>query len=154
MEKEKPLSITTSITFEQNYSVIDGDSASSTELYAIISSIANLPIKQYIAVTGSVSQKGEIQPIGGINEKIEGFFDICKMKGLNKKQGVLMPIQNVKNLVLKDEVVEAVKNGEFNIYAISNIEEGLEILTGKSIEEIDNLVNKNLEVYRKVDNKE
>ena len=152
--KEKPLSITTSITFEQNYSVIDGDSASSTELYAIISSIANLPIKQYIAVTGSVSQKGEIQPIGGINEKIEGFFDICKMKGLNKKQGVLMPIQNVKNLVLKDEVVEAVKNGEFNIYAISNIEEGLEILTGKSIEEIDNLVNKNLEVYRKVDNKE
>ena len=147
--KEKPLSITTSITFEQNYNGVDGDSASSTELYAIISSIANIPIKQYIAVTGSVSQKGEIQPIGGINEKIEGFFDVCKIKGFTGNQGVMMPIQNVKNLLLKDEVVEAIKEGKFNIYAIKSIEEGLEILTGKSIEEIDKLVNENLDRYRK-----
>ena len=147
--KEKPLSITTSITFEQNYNGVDGDSASSTELYAIISSIANIPIRQYIAVTGSVSQKGEIQPIGGINEKIEGFFDVCKIKGFTGNQGVMMPIQNVKNLLLKDEVVEAIKEGKFNIYAIKSIEEGLEILTGKSIEEIDKLVNENLDRYRK-----
>lgn len=149
--KEKPLSISTSITFEQNYSGVDGDSASSTELYAVISSIAQIPIKQYIAVTGSVSQKGEIQPIGGINEKIEGFFDVCKIKGLNGKQGVMMPIQNVKNLMLKDEVIEAVKQGEFSIYAISTIEEGLEILTGMSIDEIDKKVNEQLEIYRKSD---
>ena len=149
--KEKPLSISTSITFEQNYSGVDGDSASSTELYAIISSIAKIPIKQYIAVTGSVSQKGEIQPIGGINEKIEGFFDVCKIKGLNGKQGVMMPIQNVKNLMLKDEIIEAVKQGQFSIYAISTIEEGLEILTGMSIDEIDKRVNEQLEIYRKSD---
>ena len=149
--KERPLSISTSITFEQNYNGIDGDSASSTELYAIISSIANIPIKQYLAVTGSVSQKGEIQPIGGINEKIEGFFDICKIKGLTGKQGVIMPIQNVKNLLLKDEVVEAVKQGIFNIYAISSIDEGLEILTDRSKEEIDLEVNNILEKYKKLD---
>ncbi|MGL5693785.1 MAG: Lon protease family protein, partial [Peptostreptococcaceae bacterium] len=139
--KEKPLSMSTSITFEQNYNGIDGDSASSTELYAIISSIAEIPIKQYIAVTGSVSQKGEIQPIGGVNEKIEGFFDVCKIKGLTGKQGVIIPIQNVRNLVLKDEIVDAVKNGIFNIYAISTIDEGLEILTGKTKKEIDSSVN-------------
>lgn len=149
--KEKPLSITTSITFEQNYNGVDGDSASSTELYAIISSISDIPIKQHIAVTGSVSQKGEIQPIGGINQKIEGFFDVCKIKGFTGKQGIMMPIQNVKNLLLKDEIVQAVKEGKFNIYAISNIEEGLEILTGKSIDEIDKIVNETLEKYRKVD---
>ena len=149
--KEKPLSISTSITFEQNYNGIDGDSASSTELYAIISSIADIPIKQYIAVTGSVSQKGEIQPIGGVNEKIEGFFDVCKIKGFTGKQGVMIPIQNVRNLILKDEVIEAVKEGSFNIYAISNIDEGLEILTGKSKEEIDLSVNGVLDKYRKLD---
>ena len=149
--KEKPLSISTSITFEQNYNGIDGDSASSTELYAIISSIADIPIKQYIAVTGSVSQKGEIQPIGGVNEKIEGFFDVCKIKGFTGKQGVMIPIQNVRNLILKDEIIEAVKEGSFNIYAISNIDEGLEILTGKSKEEIDLAVNEVLDKYRKLD---
>ena len=149
--KERPLSISTSITFEQNYNGVDGDSASSTELYAIISSMGNIPIKQYIAVTGSVSQKGEIQPIGGINEKIEGFFDICKIKGLTGKQGVIMPIQNIKNLLLKDEVVEAVKQGIFNIYAISSIDEGLEILTDKNREEIDLEVNNILEKYKKLD---
>ena len=147
--KEKPLSISTSITFEQNYNGIDGDSASSTELYAIISSIADIPIKQYIAVTGSVSQKGEIQPIGGVNEKIEGFFDVCKIKGFTGKQGVMIPIQNVRNLILKDEIIEAVKEGSFNIYAISNIDEGLEILTGKSKEEIDLAVNEVLDKYGK-----
>lgn len=151
--KEKPLSITTSITFEQNYSGVDGDSASSTELYAIISSISDIPIKQSIAVTGSVSQKGEIQPIGGVNQKIEGFFDVCKIKGFNGNKGVIIPIQNVKNLVLKDEIIEAVKENKFNIYAISNIEEGLEILTGKTIEEIDNTVNNKLDLYRKYDDK-
>lgn len=149
--KEKPLSISTSITFEQNYNGIDGDSASSTELYAIISSIADIPIKQYIAVTGSVSQKGEIQPIGGVNEKIEGFFDVCKIKGFTGKQGVMIPIQNVRNLILKDEIIEAVKEGSFNIYAISNIDEGLEILTGKSKEEIDLAVNEVLDKYRRLD---
>ena len=149
--KEKPLSISTSITFEQNYNGIDGDSASSTELYAIISSIADIPIKQYIAVTGSVSQKGEIQPIGGVNEKIEGFFDVCKIKGFTGKKGVMIPIQNVRNLILKDEIIEAVKEGSFNIYAISNIDEGLEILTGKSKEEIDLAVNEVLDKYRKLD---
>lgn len=152
--KERPLSITTSITFEQNYSGVDGDSASSTELYAIISSIANIPIKQSIAVTGSVSQKGEIQPIGGVNQKIEGFFDVCKLKGFSQKQGVMIPIQNVKNLILKDEIVEAVKAGTFSIYAISSIEEGLEILTGKTIDEIDNIVKDKLESLRQIDKKD
>lgn len=149
--KEKPLSISTSITFEQNYSGIDGDSASSTELYVVISNIAQVPIKQHIAVTGSVSQKGEIQPIGGANEKIEGFFDVCKLKGLTGDQGAMIPIQNVKNLMLKDEVVEAVKEGKFHIYAISKIEEGLEILTGLTMDEIDKKVNEQLEKYRKFD---
>ena len=149
--KERPLSISTSITFEQNYNGVDGDSASSTELYAIISSMGNIPIKQYIAVTGSVSQKGEIQPIGGINEKIEGYFDICKMKGFTGNQCIIMPIQNVKNLILKDEVIEAVKQGIFNIYAISSIDEGLEILTDKTKKEIDLEVNNILEEYKRID---
>ncbi|SHK49982.1 Lon protease family protein [Tepidibacter formicigenes] len=152
--RERPLSLTTSITFEQNYSGIDGDSASSTELYVIISSIANVPIKQYIAVTGSVSQKGEIQPIGGVNEKIEGFFDVCKLKGLTGKQGVMIPKQNVKNLMLKDEIIEAVKEGKFHIYSIGHIEEGLEILTGLSMKEIDEKVNKSLEKLAEDDEKD
>lgn len=113
--------------------------------------MGNIPIKQYIAVTGSVSQKGEIQPIGGINEKIEGYFDICKMKGFTGNQGIIMPIQNVKNLILKDEVIEAVKQGIFNIYAISSIDEGLEILTDKTKKEIDLEVNNILEEYKRID---
>ncbi|KXZ40500.1 lon-related putative ATP-dependent protease [Alkalithermobacter thermoalcaliphilus JW-YL-7 = DSM 7308] len=149
--KERALSLTTSITFEQNYSGIDGDSASSTELYVIISSIAQIPIKQYIAVTGSISQKGEIQPIGGVNEKIEGFFDICKLKGLTGKQGVIIPKQNVKNLMLKDEIIEAVKEGKFHIYAIGHVNEGLEILTGMSIDEIDKKVNEALDKFHEED---
>lgn len=125
-----PLSLTASICFEQLYNGVDGDSASSTELYALLSSLSDVPINQSIAVTGSVNQKGEIQPIGGVNDKIEGFYNVCKTKGLNGSHGVIIPIQNVMNLSLSDEVVEAVKNNEFHIYAISTIEEGIEILTG------------------------
>ena len=125
-----PLSLTASICFEQLYNGVDGDSASSTELYAILSSLSGVPISQSFAVTGSVNQKGEIQPIGGVNEKIEGFFQICKMRGLDGKHSVIIPIQNKKNLNLSKEVVEAVKNGKFHVYAISNIDEGIELLTG------------------------
>ena len=125
-----PLSLTASICFEQLYNGVDGDSASSTELYGLLSSLSEIPINQSIAVTGSVNQKGEIQPIGGVNEKIEGFYQICKMRGLDGSHGVMIPIQNVKNLQLSDEVIDSVKNGVFKIYAISNIDEGIEVLTG------------------------
>ncbi|MFZ5752727.1 MAG: Lon protease family protein [Bacillota bacterium] len=125
-----PLSFSASICFEQLYDGVDGDSASSTELYGLLSSLSGIPIKQYIAVTGSVNQKGQVQPIGGVNQKIEGFFQVCKAKGLNGKQGVMIPYQNVANLMLDDEVIEAVKDGKFHIYAVKAIEEGIEILTG------------------------
>lgn len=125
-----PLSLTASICFEQLYNGVDGDSASSTELYAILSSLSGVPINQSFAVTGSVNQKGEIQPIGGVNEKIEGFFQICKMRGLDGTHSVMIPIQNQKNLNLSNEVVDAVKNGLFHIYTISTIDEGIELLTG------------------------
>ena len=125
-----PLSLTASICFEQLYNGVDGDSASSTELYGLLSSLSEIPINQSIAVTGSVNQKGEIQPIGGVNEKIEGFYQICKMRGLDGTHGVMIPIQNVKNLQLADEVVDSVKNGLFTIYAVSTIDEGIEVLTG------------------------
>lgn len=128
--QEKPLALSVSIVFEQLYSGVDGDSASSTELYAILSSISKIPIRQNIAVTGSVNQRGEIQPIGGVNEKIEGFFKVCKLKGLTGKQGVMIPNQNVKNLMLKDDAIQAVKEGKFHIYAVKTIDEGIEILTG------------------------
>ncbi len=125
-----PLALSTSLTFEQSYSYIEGDSASSTELFAILSSLADVPIRQGIAVTGSVNQKGEIQPIGGVNKKIEGFFEVCKAKDLTGEQGVIIPKSNIKNLMLKNEVIEAVKNGKFHIWAISTIDEGMETLTG------------------------
>ena len=124
------LNLTASICFEQLYNGVDGDSASSTELYGLLSSLAEIPINQAIAVTGSVNQKGEIQPIGGVNEKIEGFYQICKMRGLDGKQGVMIPTQNIRNLQLPDEIIESVKNGMFRIYAVSNIDEGIEVLTG------------------------
>lgn len=124
------LCLTASICFEQLYNGVDGDSASSTELYGLLSSLSEIPIKQSIAVTGSVNQKGQIQPIGGVNEKIEGFFQICKTRGLDGTHGVMIPIQNVNNLQLSDEVVEAVKSKKFHIYAISTIDEGIEVLTG------------------------
>ena len=125
-----PLCLTASICFEQLYNGVDGDSASSTELYALLSSLSGIPINQSIAVTGSVNQKGQIQPIGGVNEKIEGFFQICKLRGLTGEHGVMIPVQNVNNLQLSDEVVEAVKAKKFHIYAVSSIEEGIEVLTG------------------------
>ncbi len=128
--KDKPLSLTASLAFEQSYEGVDGDSASSTELYAILSSLSNLPIKQGIAVTGSVNQQGQIQAIGGVNQKIEGFFEVCKAKGLTGEQGVIIPHQNVTNLMLKQEVVEAAEEGKFHVYAIKSIDEGIELLTG------------------------
>ncbi len=128
--QEIPLSLTASICFEQLYNGVDGDSASSTELYGLLSSLSGIPINQAIAVTGSVNQKGEIQPIGGVNEKIEGFYQICKMRGLDGSHGVMIPIQNVKNLQLSDEIIDSVKNGLFTIYAVSTIDEGIEVLTG------------------------
>ena len=145
---EKPLGISISIGFEQNYSIIDGDSASSTELYAILSSMAKVPIKQYIAVTGSVNQRGEIQPIGGVNEKIEGFYEICKRKGLTGLQGVMIPKKNIKNLILKDKVIESVKEGKFHIYAIDHVEEGMEILTDFKLKDLNKLIMENLEVMQ------
>ena len=125
-----PLSLTASLCFEQLYNGVDGDSASSTESYAILSSLSDIPINQSIAVTGSVNQKGFIQPIGGVNEKIEGFYQVCKDKGLTGEHGVIIPIQNVRNLHLSDEVIESVKEGKFHVYAISTLDEGIEILTG------------------------
>ena len=128
--QDMPLSLTASLCFEQLYGGVDGDSASSTELYAILSSLSGIPINQSIAVTGSVNQKGSIQPIGGVNEKIEGFYQICKLRGFNGEQGVIIPKQNVRNLHLSDEIIETVKKGKFHIYAVSTIDEGIEILTG------------------------
>ncbi|MCP3872870.1 MAG: AAA family ATPase [Desulfobacteraceae bacterium] len=125
-----PLSVSISITFEQSYDGVDGDSASSTELYAVLSSLSGIPVRQDIAVTGSVNQKGEIQAIGGVNEKIEGFYDICIKKGLTKKQGVMIPSSNVKNLVLRKDVIQAIENKQFHLYKVSTIEEGVEVLTG------------------------
>ncbi|MDD3927333.1 MAG: ATP-binding protein, partial [bacterium] len=127
---DKPLSLSASITFEQEYGGVEGDSASSTELYAILSSLADVPIRQDLAVTGSVNQKGEIQPIGGVNQKIEGFFDVCRLRGLTGGQGIMIPHQNVKHLMLRNDVIEAVKNGKFHIYPVRSIDEGIEILTG------------------------
>jgi lon-related putative ATP-dependent protease len=128
--QEIPLSLSASLCFEQLYSGVDGDSASSAELYAVLSSLSEIPIKQSIAVTGSVNQKGEIQPIGGATAKIEGFFELCKRRGLDGSHGVMIPYQNKKNLVLNEEVVKAVKEGLFHIYPVKTIDEGIEILMG------------------------
>jgi lon-related putative ATP-dependent protease len=128
--QDLPLSFNANLVFEQSYGTVDGDSASCAEIFALLSTLADLPIKQNIAVTGSLNQKGDVQPIGGVNEKIEGFFDLCKERGMNNKQGVVIPIQNVKELMLKEEIVDAVRKGEFHIYPISKVEEGIEIITG------------------------
>ena len=128
--QDKPLSLSTRLVFEQSYGGVEGDSASSTELYAILSALSGLPIKQNLAVTGSVNQKGEVQAIGGVNEKIEGFFEVCKAKGFTGQQGVMIPASNVQNLMLKEEVVDAVKAGKFHIYSAKTIDEGIEVLTG------------------------
>ncbi len=132
-----PLSLSASLVFEQSYGMIEGDSASSTELYALLSSLSGLPIKQNIAVTGSVNQFGEVQPIGGVNEKIEGFFDICMRKDAEASYGVIIPHNNVKHLMLKEDVVEAVEKGKFTIYTVKTIDEGISILTGVEAGEAD-----------------
>jgi predicted ATP-dependent protease len=127
---ERPLSLSASIVFEQSYAGVEGDSASSAELYALLSALSGVPIKQSYAVTGSVNQHGQVQAIGGVNEKIEGFFDICRARGLTGQQGVLIPASNVQNLMLRRDVREAVDAGEFSVYPISHVDEGIEILTG------------------------
>jgi lon-related putative ATP-dependent protease len=127
--QDKPLSLSARLVFEQSYGGVEGDSASSTELYAILSALSGLPIKQSVAVTGSVNQKGEVQAIGGVNEKIEGFFEVCKAKGLTGQQGVMIPESNVQNLMLKEEVVDAVRAGQFHIYSAKTIDEGIAVLT-------------------------
>ena len=139
--KHSPLSLSASIVFEQSYGGVDGDSASSTEYYCLLSAIANLPIKQSIAVTGSINQFGEIQPIGGVNEKIEGFFDVCAHDGLTGKQGVVIPRTNVDNLMLRADIVQAVEDGRFTIYAIDTVDDGIEILTGVKAGKADNKGN-------------
>jgi len=131
--QNQPLNLSISMAFEQSYHAVDGDSASSTELYAILSSLSGRPIDQGIAVTGSVNQKGKIQTIGGANQKIEGFYDVCKTKGLTGHQGVLIPAGNVKNLMLKKEVVDAVEKGDFHVYKVATVEEGIQILTGTEV---------------------
>ena len=128
--QNKPFALSASVAFEQSYSGVDGDSASSTEVYAILSSLSQVPLRQDVAVTGSLNQKGEIQPIGGVNEKIEGFFDVCKAKGLTGTQGVLIPHQNVQDLMLRRDVVEAVAQGKFHVHPVATIDEGIEVLTG------------------------
>jgi predicted ATP-dependent protease len=128
--EQQPLSLSASLVFEQSYGGVDGDSASSAELYALLSAIAEVPIRQSYAVTGSVNQHGVVQAIGGVNEKIEGFFDVCKTRGLNGRHGVLIPASNVQHLMLRQEVVEAVEAGQFHVYPVETIDQGIEILTG------------------------
>ena len=158
--QDKPLSLSASLTFEQSYQGIEGDSASSAELYALLSAISGVPIDQGIAVTGSVNQNGEIQAVGGINQKIEGFFRVCLQRGLNGSQGVIIPRQNVSQLMLDGDVIEAVEKRRFHIWAVEHIDQGLEILTGKpagqrepdgrfSPGSVHYLVNKKLEEWNK-----
>ena len=128
--QNQPLALSASLCFEQSYGGVEGDSASSTELYALLSRLANIPLRQDIAVTGSVNQWGEVQAIGGVNEKIEGFFDVCRAIGLTGKQGVLIPEANVRHLVLRNDVIEAVANGKFHVYPVCTVDQGLAILTG------------------------
>ena len=150
----KPIAFSASVCFEQSYGMIDGDSASSTEYYVLVSAIGEVPLKQGIAVTGSVSQKGEIQPIGGVNYKIKGFFDICKAKGLTGEQGVMIPHKNIRNLMLDQEVVDAVAEGKFHIWPVKTVEEGLKILTGMDagLRQEDGTYPEGT-IYRKVDDR-
>jgi len=133
----QPLSLSASLVFEQSYGGVEGDSASSAELYALLSDLAEAPIRQSLAVTGSVNQHGEIQAIGGVNDKIEGFFDCCRARGLTGEQGVLIPQSNVKHLMLRQDVVEAVESGQFAVYPVSTVDEGIELLTGTTAGERD-----------------
>jgi predicted ATP-dependent protease len=126
----RPLALAASLVFEQSYAGVEGDSASSAELYALLSALADAPVRQSLAVTGSVNQHGEVQAIGGVNEKIEGFFDICRRRGLTGSQGVLIPVSNAKHLMLRHDVVEAVAAGRFHVYPVENVDQGMSILTG------------------------
>jgi ATP-dependent Lon protease len=128
--QDKPLTLSASLCFEQSYSGIEGDSASSTELYTLLSRLAGVPVRQDLAVTGSVNHWGEVQAIGGVNEKIEGFFDTCRVQGLTGQQGVLIPAANIRNLILRHDVIAAVEQGQFHIYPVRTVDEGMEILTG------------------------
>jgi predicted ATP-dependent protease len=130
--QDTPLSLAASICFEQSYSGVDGDSASSTEVYALLSALSDLPLRQDIAVTGSMNQQGDIQAIGGVNEKIEGYYDVCRIQGLTGKQGVMMPASNVEDLMLRDDILEAVGAGKFHIWPVEKVEQGIEILTGRA----------------------
>jgi predicted ATP-dependent protease len=133
----RPLSLAASLVFEQTYGGVEGDSASSAELYALLSAIAEIPLKQTFAVTGSINQHGQIQSIGAVNEKIEGFFDICKFRGLTGEHAVLIPSSNVEHLMLKDEVVQAVADGKFHVYSVETVDQGIEMLTGMPAGEQD-----------------
>jgi ATP-dependent Lon protease len=128
--QNQPLALSASLCFEQSYGGVEGDSASSTELYALLSRLSNIPLRQELAVTGSVNQWGEIQAIGGVNEKIEGFYDVCRVVGMTGTQGVLIPESNVRHIVLREDVIEAVAEGKFHVYPVRTIDEGLAILTG------------------------
>jgi len=134
---DRPLALSASLVFEQSYGGIDGDSASSAELYALLSAIGDVPLAQSMAVTGSVNQHGQIQPIGGVNEKIEGFFDVCAQKGLTGEQGVLIPASNTKHLMLRDDVVDAVKAGTFHVWPVATVDEGMTLLSGLPMGERD-----------------
>ena len=137
--QDKPLSLAASICFEQSYSGVDGDSASSSEVYALLSALSNVPLRQDLAVTGSVNQQGIIQPIGGVNQKIEGFYDVCRVRGLTGTQGVLIPIENVEDLMLREDVIEAVAEGKFHVHPVAHVEEGIEIMTGVAAGRSDSL---------------
>jgi len=150
--QEYPLSMNAYICFEQSYGGVDGDSASGAELYAILSSLGGIPLKQNIAATGSINQKGEIQVVGGIIEKIEGFYTICKKKGLTGDQGVIIPKNNSRNMILSDEVEEAIKEGKFHIYTVDHIEEAMEILTDMKFDQIKELVKARLDSFNKIKN--
>ncbi|MCI0709740.1 MAG: AAA family ATPase, partial [Chloroflexi bacterium] len=145
--QDYPLSLTATLSFEQNYGGMEGDSASSTELYALLSALSNFSIRQDIAVTGSVNQLGQIQPVGGITQKIEGFFNICKQNGLTGTQGCIIPRANVRHLMLNNDVVQAVKDGLFHVYAIDTVDEGISILTGKEASDIHEAVDRRLRTF-------
>ena len=149
--QETPLSLTASIAFEQSYGGVDGDSATCAEVVALLSSLAEIPLRQDIAITGSMNQKGVVQPIGGVNEKIEGFFKVCKSKGLNGEQGVIIPHRNLDNLMLDEEIIEAVKNDKFNLYNIEEIDEALELMLEKPAEETHQAVQEKLEEYAELE---
>ncbi|AZR72610.1 ATP-dependent protease [Anoxybacter fermentans] len=147
--KDKPLTLSASLAFEQSYGGIEGDSASCAELIALLSAISGIPVRQDFAITGSMNQKGKVQPIGGVNQKIEGFYKVCKAKGLTGTQGVVIPVQNIENLMLDKEIIEAVKDGKFHIYSVKDIDEAIEIMMKKPAEEVHKEVNKKLKELAK-----